>query len=68
MSEYEYEVTFFGEQWRATVLCYHEHDFDSGPDIDKRIEGWALLVADQTGLNIQDYREVRIEKTGALLG
>ena len=66
MSEYEYEVTFYGSQWRATVIVYHELDNEVGEDERDRIQGWAEGVADQLGLGLGDFHEVIIKKTGEL--
>ena len=69
MSEYEYEVTFKGSQWTATVLVYHEADTQDGKDSEASdtIQAWAETVADNNGLGISDYHEVSIVKTGELL-
>ena len=67
MNEYEYEVTFYGEQWRATILVYHEEDSElGGRNARSSITLWALGVADQLGLGIGDFNEVKVEKTGVL--
>lgn len=68
MSQFEYEVTFRGSQWNATVICYHEADTQEGKDEEASdtVQAWAESVADQTGLTISDYSEVSIVKTGEL--
>lgn len=66
MSEYEYEVTFYGSQWRASVIVYHEEDSDRGSVERGKITLWAEGVADQLGLSLGDFHEVKIEKTGVL--
>ena len=66
MNEYEYEVTFYGSQWRATVIVFHELDSEAGEEEREMIQGWAEGVADQLGLSLADFREVKIEKTGEL--
>ena len=69
MPEYEYEVTFRGSQWTATVLIYHELDNETKEDQEANgdaIQSWAESVADQHGLVIGDYHEVSIVKTGVL--
>lgn len=67
MNEYEYEVTFYGSQWRATILVYHEEDSElGGENARSKITLWALAVADQLGLGIGDFNEVKVEKTGVL--
>jgi len=63
MIEYEYEVKFYGSQWVITILCYHEHDNETG---DAPIIDWALTVADHNGLTIPFYESVSVEKTGVL--
>lgn len=66
MNEYEYEVTFYGTQWRASVIVYHELDSEAGQEERERIIGWAEGVADQIGLSLGDFHEVKVEKTGVL--
>ncbi len=66
MSEHEYEVTFYGSQWRATVIVFHELDNEQGEEEREMIQGWAEGVADQLGLGLGDFHEVKIEKTGVL--
>jgi hypothetical protein len=63
VSEYEYEVKFFGSQWTINVLCYHENDSEMG---DSEIISWAIAVADQNGLTISEYDSVSVLKTGEL--
>lgn len=64
MSEYEYEVKFYGSQWVINILCYHEQDSEIG---DTKIIQWAQAVADQNGLVIPDYDSVSVTKTGELV-
>ena len=63
MSEYEYEVKFYGGQWIINILCYHEQDSEIG---DSEIIAWALGVADQNGLTIPEYESITVTKTGEL--
>ena len=63
MSEYEYEVKFYGSQWVVNVLCYHENDSEIG---DTEIINWAISVADHNGLTIPDYDSVLVLKTGEI--
>lgn len=63
MSEYEYEVKFYGSQWIINILCYHEQDSEIG---DSEIIAWALGVADQNGLTIPEYESITVTKTGEL--
>lgn len=63
MSEYEYEVKFYGSQWVINILCYHEQDSEIG---DSEIIAWALGVADQNGLTIPEYESITVTKTGEL--
>lgn len=63
MSEYEYEVKFYGSQWVINILCYHEQDNEMG---DNKIIQWALSVADQNGLIIPEYESVSVTKKGEL--
>ena len=63
--EYEYEVTFRGSQWTANILCYHELDSEITEN-RSTIEGWAEAVANNNGLELNDYHEVVIVKTGEL--
>ena len=69
MSEYEYEVTFEGSQWTATVLVYHEADTKEGEDLEAResVIRWAEAVAGDKGLGISEYHEVSVTQTGELL-
>ena len=64
MSEFEYEVTFYGSQWRLVTLCYHEHDSEQG---DLPIIDWAYTVADQNGITMDGYESVSVLKTGELV-
>lgn len=64
--EYEYEVTFRGSQWTATIICYHELDNEGTEEDRDRIQGWAEAVADNNGLQLNDYHEVSIVKTGEI--
>lgn len=66
MNEYEYEVTFYGSQWNATVIVYHELDSEEGEEEREMIQGWAEGVADQLGLSLAEFHEVKITKTGEL--
>lgn len=66
MKEYEYEVTFYGSQWRATVTVFHELDNEEGEEEREMIQGWAEGVADQLGLSLGDFHEVKIEKIGEI--
>jgi hypothetical protein len=66
MSEYEYEVTFYGSQWKASVIVYHEVDSEKGSVERGTITLWAEGVADQLGLTLADYHEVKVEKLGEL--
>lgn len=63
--EFEYEVTFMGSQWTAKVICYHELDSEIVKN-RTAIEGWAEAVASNNGLELNDYHEVLILKTGEL--
>jgi len=65
MTEYEYEVKFYGSQWVVKVLVYHELTDDTQENRE-RIINWAEAVADQTGLTMTDYHEAVIMKTGEL--
>jgi hypothetical protein len=64
MSEYEYEVKFYGSQWIINILCYHEQDSEVG---DSQIIAWAIGVADQNGLSIPEYESVTVTKMGELV-
>jgi hypothetical protein len=64
MSEYEYEVRFYGSQWVINILCYHEQDSEVG---DSKIINWAVGVADQNGLTIPEYESVTVTKVGELV-
>jgi len=66
MREYEYEVTFYGSQWKATIAVYHELDSEEGQEERDRIQGWAEGVADQLGLGLANFHEVTIEKVATL--
>jgi len=68
VKEYEYEVTFRGAQWNATVIVYHEADTKDGRDEEAsdKVEAWAVTCADQNGLSVNDYDEVSIVKTGEI--
>ena len=63
--EYEYEVTFRGSHWTANILCYHELDSEVTEN-RQAIEDWAEAVANNNGLQLNDYHEVVIVKTGEL--
>ena len=67
MEEYEYEVTFAGPQWFATVLVYHEDDNEDGlnKDAQTNIIHWAEAVASEKGLSM-DYEIVSVNKTATL--
>jgi hypothetical protein len=65
MTEYEYEVKFYGSQWLSSVLVYHELDDDTQENREQII-GWFESVADQLGLTITEYHEAIITKTGEL--
>lgn len=64
--EYEYEVIFRGSQWTATVIIYHEADSEETEQDRDAIQSWAETVASDKGLQINEYDEVSILKTGEL--
>jgi hypothetical protein len=66
MREYEYEVTFFGSHWKASVYVYHELDIQEGEEERDKVQGWAEGVADQLGLGLGDFHEVVITKVATL--
>ena len=66
MTEYEYEVTFYGKQWVATVLCFNELDSEASEENQRLIIDWADSMAHECNLDIGEYHEVKVVKTGEL--